>query len=187
MLSGLPQAAEAQEREWTFDGQGGIAIPIGELSDLTNVGPAAGVGAAFWFNPRVAVRVDGAVDILNGRTLSNGPSPDMRLWHYNAGVEFQLAEPRGPWDVTLNVGGGGTTFDSDDFIVNGLPTDFTLNGGAQVGYDLSPSVNVFVDGRLHLIFVTEEDTQNFASLGTEVDTFSEAWNLPMTAGLRIRI
>lgn len=185
-------SALAQGR-WSFDGRGGIAVPVGDLSDVADVGPTFGVGIGYWFNDRVAVRVDGDLDLLSGKdSEGTGPAgPDMNLWHYNAGVEVDLVRPTSPWDFTLNVAGGLSTLDVDEFDVGGTPTDlsetyFTGNGGVQVGYDVSPNVNVFARGQWYLVFSDEDDTLPLAQIIGETDGFDTLNSLPITVGVRIK-
>lgn len=181
-----PALAQGQ---WSIDGRGGIAVPVGDLSDLADAGPTFGLGVGYWFNDRVAVRVDGDLDLLSGKDDVAG-APDINLWHYNAGVEVNLAPPASPWDLTLNIGGGLSTVDSDEFLDDATTTElsetyFTGNGGLLVGYDVSSNVNVFARGQWYLIFSDEEDTAPLAGLIGE-DGFDTLNSLPITVGLRIK-
>lgn len=183
-----PALAQGQ---WSFDGRGGVAVPVGDLSDVADAGPTFGVGIGYWFSDRVAVRVDGDLDLLSGKdSEGTGPAlPDMNLWHYNAGVEVNVVEPSSPWDFTLNIGGGLSTLDVDGD--EGTPTDlsetyFTGNGGLLVGYDVSPNVNIFARGQWYLVFSDEEDTAPLADLIGETGGFDTLNSLPITVGVRIK-
>lgn len=187
--------AAAQER-WTFDGRGGVGIPTGDLEELTDVGASLGLGIAYWLSPRVAFRVDGDVDNLSGSAATD---PDFRLWHFNGGFEFRLTEPtRSPWNISVNVGGGGTTIDTDDFTLVGpegaVTGGFTqtypaLNGGLKIGYGISRNVDIFVNGGFNVTFTDDDDTIVFSQINPAVDPdgFSTAVVIPITAGFRIKI
>jgi len=181
---------------WTFDGRGGISVPAGDLADLPiEVGPSFGAGVGYYVTPRVAIRGDGSVELFSGDDLAGGGTgPDITLWHYNAGVEVELTQPgAGPWDVTANVAGGATTWDTDRFTSgtgtsDDLETYFTANGGLKAGYDVTPSVNVFVGGQWYLQFTDEEDTRALASLTPDLsEGFDTASTVPLYAGIEFKL
>jgi hypothetical protein len=194
------EATAQQDSRWSFKGEGGIAIPVSDLNDFQKVGATFGIGAAYWFTPRIAVRVDGDVGLLQGDDLAGGvEAPNLTLWHYNGGLELRLTDPRrSPLEGTVNAGAGATTMTTENRVVT-LPdggtfdgndfteTYFTANGGLQVGYDVSPNVNIFVNGQVYLIATSEDDTAAFEVLDPGIQRFSEAWSIPLTAGLRIKI
>lgn len=202
LTAGAAAPAQAQvlledSPNWTVDGRGGIAVPVGDLSDLPieSVGPTFGVGVGYYVHPRVAVRVDGDVELYSGDDMAGGGTgPDVNLWHYNAGLELELTRPdAGPWDLTANLGGGATTWDTDPF-TTGAGTDdlsetyFTANGGLKLGYDVSSSANVFVGGQWYLQFTDEDDTRALASLTPELNQgFDTASSFPLYAGLKLKL
>ncbi|MFW6193350.1 MAG: hypothetical protein ACOC83_07670 [Gemmatimonadota bacterium] len=202
LLLGQPggAAAQAVDQPWTVEGRGGISVPAGDLADVFDVGPSFGAGIGYRVHPRVTLRVDGDVGILSGADdLATGTeAPDTRLWHYNGGVEVELTEPGASrWNVTANLAGGATTFDGDDFepavtnpatgesVTDFSETYFTANGGLKVGYDVTPSVNVFAGGQWYLAFTDEEDTAVFSALSpSEIDAFDTASEIPVVVGVR---
>ncbi|MFQ5530924.1 MAG: outer membrane beta-barrel protein [Gemmatimonadota bacterium] len=194
LVLSIVDGAGAQESV-SVEARGGIAIPTSDLSDIADEGPSFGVGVSFPLNDRLAVRVDGDVDILSGKDASGPGSegPDLNLYHYGAGLEYALVQPGGSrWGLDVNVGAGATTFDSDEFDVMGTPVDFsetyfTANGGLTLGYQVSPSVNVFVGGQAFVMFADEADTAVFAAISPEVDPagFDTAVTIPVTAGVEI--
>lgn len=187
----MPGEARGQQR-WVFEGRGGVGIPAGELADVADVGPAFGAKIGYELHPRVTLRAAGDVEFLPGADLANGTeAPDLRLWHYNGGVDVQLAPPTSRWSLIVTGAGGATTIDSDSFggVSGGNDfshTYFTLNGGAQVGYAVSPRVNVFAGGLAYVTFADEEDTVAFATLSPEVDAFDTALSIPLFAGITLR-
>ena len=201
----LPTEATAQQwiHNWSIDGEGGIAIPTEELAEVTDIGGTAGVRLSNQILPRLALRIDGDWALLSGNSFDNANAaaesgPDLNLWHYTAGVEAALIDPRSGWDLTWNVGAGGTTFDADDFtpVTNPLTSEtvssftetyFTFNTGLRAGYEVTPNVNIYASGQWFLIFTDEEETAAFSALsGGEVNAFNSVSNLPITAGVKVK-
>lgn len=190
----LPAAAQAQGR-FSVDARGGIAIPASDLADLQDVGASAGVGLSYDLTRRLAVRVDGDVDILSGADsgVSGASAPDFNVFHYGAGLALGLIDPASsPWNIVVNAGAGASTFDSDTFTAGGTTTDFsetyfTANGGLRVAYDVSSTFGLFVQGQAFLMFTDEEDTAIFNQINSEVDPagFDTAWTIPITAGFSL--
>lgn len=201
-----PQAVPAQDtgETWTFDARGGISFPAGDFEDLPfeSVNPTAGVGATYWLSPRFGVQVSGDwelylgddSELAPGVTTEGGDAPDMNVYHYSAAFVVDLASATSPWDLQVNVGGGGTTYDSDEFSVGGAnaaalesfsETYASASGGVKLGYDLSRAVNVFVGGQAYLAFPEEEDTGRLAQLSPEAQTFDTAWTFPVLAGVKV--
>ncbi len=187
----------SEDPAWTLDARGGISVPAGDLADLPidDVGPSFGAGVGYHLTPRLALRADGDVELFSGESEGGTVgAPDINLWHYNAGVDFELTRPgAGPWDVTVNVAGGATTWDTDSFSAGTGATQelsetyFTANGGLRAGYDLNRSVSVFLGGQWYLQFTDEEDTQALASLTPELsEGFDSASSIPLYAGLSVK-
>lgn len=64
-------------------------------------------------------------------------------------------------------------------------TYFTANGGLKVGYDVTPSVNVYAGGQWYLAFTDEEDTAVLSSLSpSEINAFDTASEIPIVLGVR---
>lgn len=198
MVGTVPAQAQGMMDEgptWTMDGRGGIAVPAGDFADLAidDVGPTFGLGVGYYVHPRVAIRIDGDVDLFSGDELAGGATgPDITLFHYNAGAEVELTPPgASPWDVTANVGAGATTWDTDSFTVGTVSeelseTYFTANGGLKVGYDVHRNVTVFLGGQWYLQFTDEADTQPLAELAGLTEGFDSASTIPIYAGLKLK-
>ncbi len=191
----IPAPSVAQQN-FSLEARGGVAVPASDLSDLLDVGPTFGLGFAYNLSSRIALRIDGDVDVLSGVEADGaGPAaPDMNIFHYNAGLAASLVDPlRSSWNIDINLGGGASTFDSDSFQVGGTARDFsqtyfTANGGLRVGYDVSSNVNVFLGGQAYLMFTDEAETAVFAQLRSDIDPngFDTAWTFPLTAGVALR-
>lgn len=187
--------AIAQDR-FAIDARGGVAVPASAVADLEDVGASVGIGFSYALSPRIAVRLDGDVDILSGTDseVSGSSAPDMNIYHYGAGLGVAIFDPaRSRWAVDLNVGAGASTFDVDTFPADGSTVDFsetyfTTSGGLAIGYDVSQGVNVFIRGQAYLAFTDEEDTAVFADVSSEIDPagFDTAWTIPITGGVAFR-
>jgi len=183
----------AAQTPYNLEIRGGIVAPAGDLADATSLGGSLGVGVGYWVNQWVGVRVDGDVDILPGETVQGGIMPDMTLWHYNAGLEVRALKPgTTPWTLLFNVGAGATTLDTDAFPGAGPDGDvtqtyFALNGGVKLGYDVNPTVNVWVGSQMYVTFTDDADLVTLAALSPSVSPFTTAWSFPITAGIRFNL
>ncbi len=189
LLAGLTLLPSAAMAQLNFEARGGAGIPAGDLADLTDVGGTAGAGIGYWVHPRVNLRLDGDVDILTA--AESGGLPDLRLWHYNGGIEASLLDrSRTRWKLLTNVGAGATTIDSDEFGGTDLTrTYFALNGGLKVGYDVSDNVNFFVGGQAYLTFADEDDLRPLSTLAPELNgaNIDQLWSFPVYAGIRFTL
>ena len=100
LLTLLPAAADAQFVRyspifWSFDGRGGVTLPLGDFSDVADAGVGIGAGLAYFLNPRFALRLDGGADFLKAKdgATSGGPAPDIDQWRYFGGFEVHLVRP----------------------------------------------------------------------------------------------
>lgn len=198
LLAGANVAAAQQVDgpRFSIEPRGGVAVPAGDLSDVADVGPSVGIGFAYRLTNRLSVRVDGDADIFAGLDADGSApeGPDVTIFHYGAGAEYALLDPSANrWEINANVGAGASTFDVDEFSADGSPVDFsetyfTVNGGLQVGYDVTPTVNVFGRGQAYLMLTDEEDTAVFNAINPEIDPagFDSAWSIPLSVGVAIR-
>lgn len=188
----LASAQQAAEQRFSIQPRGGVAVPAGDLADVADVGPGVGIGFVYRLTDRLSVRVDGDADIFSGvDSEGSGPEgPDVSVYHYGAGLELAVLDPVNRWTVDVNLGAGASTFDVDEFAAGGSVVDltetyFTANGGLQVGYDVTPAVNVFARGQAYLMFTDEDDTALFSAISSEVDPagFDTAWSIPLSVGV----
>lgn len=190
-----PGAAQGMDDSgWSVDGRAGVTVPTGDLADLNvaDVGPAGGLGVGYEVHPRVTITADGAFELLPGDSpAGDALAPDIRLYHYNAGVEVELTPPEtGRFDVTASVAGGATTWDTDEFTANGTgaelsETYLTANGGLEAGYQVSRSVNAFVGGQWYMQFTDEAETAPLAQTADLSEGFDRASTIPVYAGLEL--
>lgn len=196
LVTGLPAAVDGQSR-FTFEGGGGVSIPVGPLNDMASVGSSLSGSIGYRLIPRLAFRLDFAANFLEGINSSeNGiAGPDLNLYQYTGGFEFEFTDPRhSKWHVILNAGAGATTFDTDEFTLNGVDQDFTesyftTNAGLGIGYEVSSDVDLFFKIQWYVAFTDEEDTAIFSEINPLIDPegFETASVIPVTLGFRIKI
>lgn len=174
-----PGAARGQEPPQgiglSFQGLVGIGSPKGDLGKTTQDGVLLGFGIGYRVSPRVSLRLDGAYDALkpNGSPLRSTATknrlggtygPRTNLWHYMAGVQFELTPPdRYRWHVSVLAEAGGTYIDEmgSATIAPARSHELTTYGGAQVGYDLSSNLTAFGTAGAYFIFGDRLDPNTF--------------------------
>lgn len=188
--------AQAQQEPWVnMEGHAGIAIPMGDLADVVDAGPAGGLGFGYYISPRVSVRGDAGLDVLSGVDVTGGSAADIRLWHLNGGLDFELTNPEtSSFSAIVNVGGGFTIFDSDRIFDAGSGLNIGLNemypsvnGGLKLAFELNEDFDFFVGGQAHMVFADEEDTDRVAGIVPGAEAFDTAVSIPVTAGLRVNL
>ncbi len=220
----IPATLNAQaysSRIWSFDFFGGVALPTGDLGDISKAGPSFGVGADYYVSNRVGLRLEGSLDVLGGdddglvvpNPLINGDSgaPDIRLYHLNGGVEFDLVDRTNrKVSFSLFVLGGAVFVNSDKFrLPAGVSSRFPnglvlgdwqdaypeLRAGFRLGFQLGDCApararvcgDFFINGGVDLMFGDELDTEPIAALYTGVDPFSTFTSFPIQIGFRINV
>lgn len=209
-LALLPAKADAQFVRyspvfWSFEGGAGIAIPLGDFSDVASSGASFGIGASYFLNPRFALRAEGSLDLYGAESDAVARDPDLNAWHFTGGFEYHLADPTGNLLFAIDLGVGGVTFDTNVIEVSDFPntgdtatgsfnnTYLAANGGAKVGYNFArhgstgvPLVTLYVQGDFHLMFADEDDTGLIAAY-YGASPFGTAYSVPITAGLRFNL
>lgn len=188
------------EKKFSVESAAGITLPASSLGDIADPGPNVGLQVGYAVSRRLALNVIGDVDFLNGAGLSAGAqAPDMRLWHYGAGLDASLlqagAAARWPkrWSLRANIGVGATTFDTDKFSVGAQErsfnhTYFTTGGGLRLGYAVSSRLNTYVSSRAYWMAMNKKDTEVLAALDPDkVRAFDSGWTFPVTAGFSLRM
>lgn len=187
----VPAETPAQSRVG-LEAQAGVAVPTGRLAGLTDPGASFGLQAGYHLSPRVALNVDGNVDLLGGAAGTTARAPDMRVWRYGGGVSADfLPAPR--WALVGSVGAGAARFSSDRFTASGQTaaasfahTYFASNAGLKLGYALSDRVTTYVGARGVWIRADEEDSGALAQIDpNRFEAFGSTWSVPVTAGLKI--
>jgi hypothetical protein len=161
---------------------------------------------------RTAVRVKGALGLLDGAALGAARAPDMKLWSYGVGVERQLVASRVTgsggsrqaaarqrplrWVVVGDVGLGATRFDSNDFVPGAgeaardfKKTYLATDAGLTVKYRAAQRLQLFAGARGNLTFADKSDTAVLAALDprAQARAFGSAVTIPVSAGLTLRM
>jgi len=201
-LALLPARADAQVVSyspifWSIEGGGGIAIPMGDLGDVSSSGAAFTLAGSYFLNPRLALRAQGGLDLMgkgDGATID----PNLQVWHFLGGIEYHITDPTQQLMFAVDALAGGATLDTDFFEVgttlsNFSKTVFAASAGLKVGYNFArhaetgvPMATIYVQGDFHYMTTKEEDTANFAEYNG-VQAFGATYSIPVTAGLRINI
>ncbi len=185
-----------QERgAWSVEAQMGPAIPAGALADATDVGLTAGGSVGYQFHPNFGWRAGVEGIWLNDTRDAQGvvPSPNMSVLHVMTGPEVVFPRPSYqylPMTFRLFAAAGIASIDATDTFSDGSSvafdhTYFAVSFGGAAGYQVTPTVNIFVDGRGYLLLFDEQDTAAFADRSPSVDPFSEGWVVPLTVGVRL--
>lgn len=181
------KAQSTYEPRFVVDGRLGVAVPFGGLGDLEDMGLGAGLGGAYWFSPRFAVRGDWSLEALNGNEIPGAQTyRDANVWHYTAGLEANLAPPvSGNVKFTVNGGLGLTTLDFNG--TGPKHSYFTMTGGARLAVPLNRQVDVFGAAQLNLAFSDANDVYRNVA-GSEILTrlgTSSLWSLPLSGGIQV--
>lgn len=204
----LSSGLAAQSPPLDFDATGGIGVPAGTLADIGDLGPAFDIGVNIGVTDRFAVRVDGGAALYDGVDLGEplgreGVNElDLDLIHLHAGGLYYLLprnRDRSPFFATLEGSAGLTNFnvprvatsvgtDAIEFEISELY--FSTAGGVSLGYAVHEQVDLFANGRVHVVFGDESDTAELVQavndvLDEPVDGLDTMWSIPVTAGVRL--
>jgi len=225
VMVAIPSAANAQaysSRIWSFDLFGGVAIPTSSLGDISKAGPSFGVGADYYVGNRVGLRLEGSLDILGGNddnvigvpTPSGAQGldipPDVRLYHLNGGLEFDLVNRANrKVNFTLFALGGVVFVNSQKFSLPAGASSKFPNGlvlgdwqdaypevraGFRLGFQLGDCTparakvcgDFFINGGANLMFGNEDDTEPIAAL-YNTSAFSTFSSFPIQIGFRFNV
>lgn len=195
---------EGQEDRYHLDIRGGLAFPADELKDLYDTGATFGLGVHYRLDDRWTFRVDGDIELYARNNLASPTdrdvpqSPELRLWHYNAGLEYRLySDADDRWSVHVNAGAGATTVDTEEFSTGSSSgtsfagqvdqTYFSLNGGLHIDIPVSDNVSIGLGGQAYFTAFDEEDSAPLAALSNEVEPFDVMWTFPISASLRWKL
>lgn len=174
-----------------FEARVGVGLPAFDLADRTDGGPAVGLDLGYRLTERVTLRAGGDVEFLEGATVEGTDLAlaDVTAWHYGAGVEAQLLDPRYTyWRLSTGAGLGGSTYDAEG---GGSRSAFSLYGSLELGYAVSAEADLFVGVRSWLGFAGQEAAGDdppvdptFPPSDPLAGVDSPAWSFPVMAGLR---
>lgn len=175
----------------SVDLRGGVVIPAGNMATITDVGGAVGASALWNFHPNWGIRADFDYLMLNKGEDGFGVllSPPMDLMFFGGSFEVNFNGPKYqtmPFTFMLNLGAGAMKMKVDDTYDAGSPAnafDYTypaFQGGAKIGYQVKPWINIFVNGTAYFILMDAAHTPPAFGF-----TFNNGWVIPVTAGVRL--
>lgn len=182
-----------------LEGHGGVAVPVGDLGSFEDTGASLGVAVGWHLSPRFEVRIDGGSNFYNEQVnqATGAEIPDLQMYHYEAGVDYELTSAEGSrWDLSVNAQGGLTTVDTDTIRPGPTLADFTqtypsLAAGLKAGYDVSeearPHIEFYVGGVARFVFSDEQDTRRFAPFSADfpAEGTTSLINFPLEAGVAL--
>lgn len=200
----LPGRADAQSPYspmfWSFEAGVGMAIPMGEIADAAESGPSFSGAASYFLRPRLALRAEGALDMLGTK---GAVDPNLQIFHLTGGIEYHLTDPMGSATVAVDFGLGASTLNSDAFLLRDHPSPgrhtvglvngsyFSGNAGIKAGFNFArhaesgvPMVTLFAQADLRYVMTDEEETQVYGELNN-VHGFSSIMEIPFSVGLRV--
>lgn len=188
----LPGTGTAQPAtgKVSVDLRGGVAIPAGNMATILDVGGVAGASAMWNFHPNWAIRADFDYMKLDDGRNSLGVliSPPQDLMFVGGSFEVNFSAPKlqsYPLTFMLNAGAGMMNMKVDDTFDPGSPANgfdewyLTFQGGAKIGWQFEPWINVFVNGTAYFMVIDSADTGGFGY------NFDNGWVIPITAGVRL--
>lgn len=190
MLALTGQTVSAQEdARISVDPRAGLEFPTGGLAEIHTYGFTGGLGVAFEIHPHINLRGDFDMGILNEK--SGIPTPPLTVLHFNAGLEFDFPPPNYqefPLTFRWNIGAGGTSLSGDETFPGAQDVDFSqtypsINSGVKIGYEVTPTVELFAGGALHLIFAEKSESAELYK-NTTREPFGNTWSAPVTLGLK---
>lgn len=203
-----PGAATAQPADggavgdWVVEAGGGIALPLGDLSEVQDLGPAATAAVGYRVHPRVTLRGEGSVSFLGGADAppAGRAMPDLRIFRFHGGADVLLWAPSSRTEVTVGVGAGAATYDTEAFaevVENPVTRDveadfnhtwFTTDGHVTLLYAAGTRTSVFLRGGARATLADADETSVLsvfdpaaAAAGSDV-----LWTVPVSAGVRVR-
>lgn len=195
----------------SFDLGGGVGIAAGQFEEIVDGGGSAGGGVSYHVSRVLALRGGADVQFFEKGTDDAGVTfSDVRVIHFGGGIEinFLPAERRAnaanPWTGNIAVGAGASNIRADEFTAGGLTlefdqTYFSAHGMAKLGYQATPTVNVFLEPKVYLVAADETETAVFNQISEavspppagadplNVQPFDTAWMLPIHLGVRISL
>lgn len=191
------------EQRLSFDGRAGVAVPAGDLADFTDPGFNAGLGVAYRIHPRVALRADGDVNLLQGigdeeqdGVIDDVFASDVRLWQYNGGVQVYFVKPEETgFRFTGSLNAGATTIDPEGMEgeqtpgVEGTGTETRFSTGAALtlGYQATENIDIFLRPKTSATFLQQDDFEGDPDAPEAAELSDTWWVFPLTAGVQVDV
>lgn len=169
----------------------GVSFPTGGMNQAWNPAPIFGLGAVYPLSERVAVRLDGDLEMNPG----SGAVPDRNTIRYTGGVELGFTNPREApgWTTSLGLGLGAMRISTDSYQRPGggtssgfIMTNPTFYGAVRLGYQATRAFSFSIRWRPTLTLMDPDEMQDFATLsGTDSRWFNEVWTMPFQVRVEV--
>lgn len=195
LVLAVPGSGLGQERgRVVAEGRAGVAFPLGELSNLTDAGPAFGAGVAYFFHPNIGLGADLGVSLLSSSEPDEFEvirTSEMDLIHFGAALMFE-ASPVSHQDTPLSfratVAPGFTSMRAGSSEVDFSETYFTLSGLGRIGYAIRDDLELFVGTDIRMVVTDDaEMAAGFVQGPTPVEPMDLALSLPVTIGVKAKL
>jgi hypothetical protein len=149
--------------------RGGVAVPVGDFTDVSKLGPTFGVG--YQYNP------SGSVLVMFDADYSSQPAADdgfkTTILYFIGKVGVDLVDRSSPWSLVVNAGGGMMLFNFDRELFDNK-TYFGTNFGLKAGRAMSRNLTIYLNAQADMAL-----SESSGAIPT-----SNTWVVPVTAGLR---
>lgn len=177
---------EAQERGFRIEARAGTGLPVGELAEIVDAGPAVGLSAVLPLSRRFALKVDASGEFFGGL-------PSVQAYHYLGGVEVSVLRPaRSPWSVVVDATVGGTSFGREAIVripeappprATLLQAGATVGSGLRIARVVADRLELFGEGRWVLMLTDADDVQG--TDGTVAEGFGSVSSVPVMLGVTL--
>lgn len=205
LMAGAAQPGAAQQRPIIFDAKGGIGLPVGDLGDVGDLGPAFNLNINVGLNDRLFIRGGGGAELYDGFDAGQNLGAEglneleVNLVHLDAGLLYQLTRPEeSGFFATVNATGGVANLNVPrvETSVGPAAVEIDISSlypsaavGLTGGYTVSEQVDVYFDAQGYAVFGDEEDTSDLVRVYNDrfeddLDGLSTIYSVPLTAGVR---
>ncbi len=117
----------------------------------------------------------------------------MNVFHFIGSVGYHVTDPSsGPWTFLVNAGAGLMSFNLQDApSLDSVETDtnFAINAGAEIGYEVSPNLDIFLNLQGDIAFVSgNPGGDKLFDVLEDAGLFdaSTAWVWPFSIGFKLK-
>jgi len=167
LMAVLAAGVSATERKGMFgaDLGGVLTLPMGDFGNAFKMGWRAGANAGYFVTDQIQVGATGAYsqNSVNDTTLAPVNSK-FNILQFGAFGKYMFKMQNDRIAPYLKTGVGFYNSKvSSSGPGSGSSTDLGINGGVGVGFAVSPTASVFVEGAYHNIFTSGSSTNYIAT------------------------